>query len=98
MKLLTIHNAIQNAGLELPMDNVANPLQEYLELMTTYHAPLLFRENDKYSLRLGAIMENIKTQIVGDIVKERCGTVAHRIWRLLLLKEKLDDKQVYHFK
>lgn len=95
MKLFTIHNAVQNAGLDLPMEgHVTNPLEEYLELMTTSHAPLLFREHDKYSLRLQAIMENIKSHIVGDIVKERCGAVAYRIWRLLHAKQKLDDKQV----
>lgn len=96
MKIFEIHNAVRKADLALPTEgNTNNPLEEYLNMMTTSYAPILTRDHDKFCLRIGDIMKGVKNQILCDIVKERCGPVAHRIWRLLDMKEKLDDKQVF---
>ncbi|KAJ3303102.1 DNA-directed RNA polymerase III subunit RPC3 [Kappamyces sp. JEL0829] len=97
--LLTLSTAIAKQQIQLPIeDSVHNQLAEYAEHLSTDHAPFLQKIDQKadglYQIRIKHITEQLKLSMLETIVMEKCGAVACRIFRLLMDKKKLDDKNV----
>lgn len=85
--------------MEYPVTgNPANPLAHYLDALATYDPKLLARTDERgggeFVVRFDACVTELKTRLIISILQERCGTASCRIWRLLLLKQKLDEKQI----
>lgn len=78
---------------------VSNPLKEYIERLSEEHDPIFNRFDmmggGKYVLELAKIAQQIKLQQLQNLVIEEFGTVARRVWGVLVKSQnKYDDKQV----
>jgi len=82
-------------------DSYADPLSDYMEAMTNNVPAFFYKEGDtlggSYSLNLKKLGEYLKLQCIQETIKNDIGTDALRIWRVLMLNGKLDDKQVILF-
>jgi hypothetical protein len=98
---LAIHTlglAVASANVELPtIPGSANPLRDYIELMSDESEPFLTRDmvtGNQYVLQLDYLASEMRVQNILSIMNSKLGVVACRLWRILRQKKKLDDKQV----
>jgi hypothetical protein len=99
MSLQVFGMAVANAHVNIPaVTGSVNPLRDYMDLLSDDSEPFFTRDmisGSQYVMQLEYITQQFKVQIVLEIIKERLGPLACRIWRLLYSKKKLDDKQVF---
>jgi DNA-directed RNA polymerase III subunit RPC3 len=74
-------------------------LKEYLEIMGMEENGLVTRTDDtsgggSYQVDFKDLTERLQVRLIENIIIEKYGSVACRIWRVLHSKGKLDDKQV----
>ncbi|KAJ3044080.1 DNA-directed RNA polymerase III subunit RPC3 [Rhizophlyctis rosea] len=91
---------------ELPADidlaiegpSSGNKLLEYMETLADGSEGLLQKTGEggggSYCCPIRDVVSKLKQRIIENIIVERFGDTHKRIWRLLLMKEKLDEKQV----
>jgi DNA-directed RNA polymerase III subunit RPC3 len=69
-----------------------------MQAMAQDHLPIFDKTEvmggGKYVLDLDKWTQKMRTEIVENLIREKVGEVAVRIWRLLADKKMLDDKQV----
>jgi hypothetical protein len=96
--LVTLGAALANENLDMIVSKpVPNPLEHYVQSMTFEHLPVFDRINTggvKYALNLLKLSNKMKTELIENLVFEKYGKAAYRIWRLLAEKKMLDDKQI----
>lgn len=86
-------------GVELDViGNPGNPLLHYLDALSTYEPKILSRLDDRgggeFVIQLASCVRELKLRLITSIIQERCGGPSCRIWKVLLLKQKLDEKQI----
>jgi hypothetical protein len=96
----TLGLAVAAKGIDMPVDgNSFNPLNDYLSMMSQSHFPLLRAATElggnRYIIALSKATQCMCKRLVENMVISKFGKIACRIWRLLLEKQKLDEKQVY---
>lgn len=76
-------------------------LGEYAQALSSENAEVLVkidtRSDGMFAIQLRKVTARIQQTMLETIVQERYGATACRIWRLLKIKLKLDDKQVAKF-
>jgi DNA-directed RNA polymerase III subunit RPC3 len=94
----TLGLAVASASVELPtIPGSANPLREYVELMTDESEPFLGKDmvtGNQYVIQLEYLSTEMRILNILSILNSKLGVVACRLWRILRQKKKLDDKQV----
>ena len=75
------------------------PLLEYLGALQSEHFVTKIDDYSGvlYAVEIGKIVTTLKTRIIENIISERFGDNATRIWRVLKTNGKLDDKQISKF-
>jgi hypothetical protein len=86
-------------NVDMPVvGNPSYPLLHYLDALSTNEPRILARSDERgggeYIVRLQNSAKEMKLRLIISILQERCGSASCRIWRLLLLKQKLDEKQI----
>lgn len=99
MSLINLGLAISTENLFLNVTKpVPNTLDEYMQAMSQDHLPIFDKVEamggGKYVLDLHKWTQKMRIEIIENLVREKVGEVAVRIWRLLADKKMLDDKQV----
>lgn len=97
--LSSLGAAVSKEKLQCPVEgNISNPLEDYAEYLASETVGILRKTDVKsggvYQIQLERVMKDIKIRLIENIVQESCGAIATRLWRLLRVKEKLDDKNV----
>jgi DNA-directed RNA polymerase III subunit RPC3 len=92
--------AIPKIDMEV-VGNPANCLMHYLDALATYEPNILVRQDDRgggeYCVKLLECTRELKLRLILSIAQEDCGMASCRIWKLLLMKNKLDEKQISKF-
>ena len=78
--------------------NPANKLVHYLDALCYCEPAVLGLKDQKgggeYAVQFDTSVKGMRQRLVLSILQEHLGTSSCRIWRLLLLKQKLDEKQI----
>ncbi|RKO85277.1 RNA polymerase III subunit RPC82-domain-containing protein [Blyttiomyces helicus] len=83
------------ADLSLPVfGDLGSNLNEYLETMAQRHYSILTGAGQKFAVNIEASTAQIQQRLVEAIVETKFPGSLRRIWRLLTMKGKLDEKQV----
>ncbi|KAK9765015.1 RNA polymerase III subunit C82 [Basidiobolus ranarum] len=71
---------------------------ELLDLLCNDHVKFMTKEDERgsgqYRINLEKIAEALKIRLVESVVSEKFGSVSARLMRILMSKQKLDEKQV----
>ncbi|KAJ3056234.1 DNA-directed RNA polymerase III subunit RPC3 [Rhizophlyctis rosea] len=78
-------------------DAGANRLLEYMEWLADGSEGFLKKKGELYCCPIRDVVTRLKQQVIESIIVERFSEDHKRIWRILLMKEKLDEKQVAKF-
>jgi DNA-directed RNA polymerase III subunit RPC3 len=74
-------------------------LTDYITLLANDEVPFISKQDERgggqYVVNLKQCTDRIKQMLVEDYCKEKLGTVACRIWRLLTAKGMLGEKEVW---
>ncbi|KAH9252674.1 hypothetical protein BASA81_009366 [Batrachochytrium salamandrivorans] len=83
-------------GQELHVHGNSNdPAIEYIEALTTERSKIMTNiDGSQYAINLRGAVRAMQIDLIESIIQEKFGDVCRRIWRLLHLKNKLDEKQV----
>ena len=102
----TIPISMQNLGLYISQNNIDLPVEgkgvdslgKYLEFMSTNHVPLLRNATElgrsQYTLELAKISDTLIVKAMENLVYQKFGQIACRIFRILDMKQKIDEKMV----
>ena len=98
--------SMQNLGLLISKNGIdlsvsgkcVDTLGEYLDFMSTHHVPLLRNANElgrnQYTLELEKISHTMTVKLMENLVYQKFGQIACRIFRILGQKQKIDEKMV----
>jgi hypothetical protein len=90
--------AVSNAKIDIQVGKAtANPLKEYMELLSEDQEPIFQKDSiggNQYNIQLEYCTQQMCIQVLEQIIRQKFGAVAFRIWKVLQIKKKLDDKQV----
>ncbi|TPX65594.1 hypothetical protein SpCBS45565_g05058 [Spizellomyces sp. 'palustris'] len=82
-------------------DSSANPVVDYLEALAQDDTRLVSKESEggggQYSVNLKRAGEELQGRLMESIVQEKFGDAARRIWRILLMMNKLNETQIAKF-
>ncbi|EGF78165.1 hypothetical protein BATDEDRAFT_91024 [Batrachochytrium dendrobatidis JAM81] len=83
-------------GQELHVHGHSNdPAMEYIEALVSERAKIVSNLNGTlYAINLRDSVRVMQIDLIESIIQEKFGDVCRRIWRLLYMKQKLDEKQV----
>ncbi|KAI8924662.1 RNA polymerase III subunit RPC82 helix-turn-helix domain-containing protein [Entophlyctis helioformis] len=72
-----------------------NALMEYIETLAAEPVKILTSvDGPQYAINLRGCINTLKAQLIESIIHEKFGAVCCRIWRLLYMRNKLDEKQI----
>nr|KAJ3419163.1 DNA-directed RNA polymerase III subunit RPC3 [Polyrhizophydium stewartii] len=74
---------------------VSNPAIEYMDLLMSAHSQIITNiDGSQYAVNLRNAVRALQVDMIESIIQEKFGLVSRRIWRLLHMRSKQDEKQV----